>query len=227
MLKDRFWGVLFLSQMWESCFLFVSEMPNHFISPVPKSNSALCFEAAIFSFTEWPKDSYTEQNVLSVFNFDSNERLLVCTPNKKLYSAWLQQQPVPWVFCLTPKVPPSPIAKIKAKPETRLWWKLGLLASTSSHVCNEQHQLSSQARWVTGSITDLSDDWNFTAPLYVFPSPGIIPSISSPSTCCTSGASHQPNAGGPAPLGKGDTALTLEWVNWTNPHIGSLQDTGI
>lgn len=98
MLKDRFLGVLFLPQLWDSSFLFVSEIPNHFIAPVPKSNSALHFEAAIFNFTKQPRGSYMEPNVLSVFSFDSNERFFVCTPNKKVYSAWLQQEPVPCFF---------------------------------------------------------------------------------------------------------------------------------
>jgi len=73
-------------------------MPNHFIAPVSKSNSALCFEAAIFSFTERPKESHMKPNVLSVFSFDWDERFLVCTPNKKLCSAWFQQVPVPCFF---------------------------------------------------------------------------------------------------------------------------------
>lgn len=137
--------------MRERSFPFVSEMPNHFIAPVPKSNSAFHFKATIFSFTEQSKESYTDQNVLSVFNFHSKERFLVCTPNKKLCFAWLQQEPVSCFF-VSPKVPPNPIGKIKAKPETRLWWKPGLLASTASHACNEEHQLSSQARCVTASL---------------------------------------------------------------------------
>lgn len=108
-------------------------------------------------------------------------------------------------FCLTLKVLPNPTAKIQAKPETRLWWKLGSLASTASHACTEEHQLSSQARSITNSITDLR---RAEISLPVTPFPGTIPSFSSPSTCCTSGASHQPNVGGPAPLGKGDSPHT-------------------
>lgn len=97
MVKDRcFGGVNFFPQMWQKSFLFVSEMPNHFIAPF--SNSAFHFEGTVFSFTKWSKASYVEQNVLSVFNFDSEDRFLVCTPNKKLCLAWLQQEPVPCFF---------------------------------------------------------------------------------------------------------------------------------
>lgn len=65
MLKDRFFGGTIPLPNVGKVFYFVSEMPNDLIAPVPKSNSALDFEAAIFSFTEWLKESYMAQNVFS------------------------------------------------------------------------------------------------------------------------------------------------------------------
>lgn len=68
MLKDRLLGGTIPLPSLGKVFYCVSEIPNHFIAQVPKSNSALNGLREV-----------TRSKMFSVFNFESNERFLVCT----------------------------------------------------------------------------------------------------------------------------------------------------
>lgn len=206
-LKNRFWGVLFLSQMRESYFLFVSEMSNYFTAPVPRSTSALCLEdGRSFSITEQPKESSTEQQVLSVFGVDLNERGLVCSPNPELCSAGLNVSPFP----------PKPAAKKPAKPETRLGWVPGSLAPLGSHTWGGT-AVALQARvtiapWIS-AMTETSLP-PCTSCILQEPAP-LLPSLHLLHASSKPRARHQAKAGG-TPQGR--VTEPLSWRELTRPY---------
>lgn len=97
MLKDRFFeGTIPLPNVGK-VFYFVSEMPTILLHQILRAiqhfTSRLPFSVLLNGLRQ-----VTWRIISSVFNFDSNERVLVCTLNKKLCSSWLQQEPVPWIF---------------------------------------------------------------------------------------------------------------------------------